>query len=301
MKKLILFIFAFLLVVLFQNPTKIFAQTCECKNVSHYGVGDLSCEVDATMNKCPTGTTARCAGTISTCATAGCSCISNNASPTPIKKCIDDVGIIGFDSVCSKSGYVNCPGFNPKKCCDPKTGCPPFPPTPAYKCVYGDPFKFTGCPPTIAGSNIDYSSYIHLCPGSSYKCCTSKAGCPNTPTQPASAGYVCNTFISPQKEACDDCMKAEKKVWTAIGCIDASPSGIINTFLPFGIGIAGGIAFLLILFGALQIMMSAGNPEKLNAGKELISAAITGLLLIIFSIFLLQLIGVKILRIPGFE
>jgi Co/Zn/Cd efflux system component len=65
-------------------------------------------------------------------------------------------------------------------------------------------------------------------------------------------------------------------------------------------GLAGGIAFLLILFGGFQIMVSAGNPEQMNAGKEMVTSAIAGLLLIIFSVFLLRLIGYNILRIPGF-
>lgn len=89
-------------------------------------------------------------------------------------------------------------------------------------------------------------------------------------------------------------------VWTAIGCVPVTLDGFVGAILPFAIGIAGGIAFLLILFGALQIMTSAGNPEKLNAGRELVTSAIVGLLLIIFSVFILQLIGVQILRIPGF-
>jgi len=88
---------------------------------------------------------------------------------------------------------------------------------------------------------------------------------------------------------------------TAIGCVDISSGNFVKNFLTIGIGMAGGIAFLLILFGGLQIMTSAGNPEKLNEGKELVSSAITGLLLIIFSVFILRLISVDILGIPGFS
>ncbi len=87
---------------------------------------------------------------------------------------------------------------------------------------------------------------------------------------------------------------------TAIGCIPTDPQGFVKKFLSLGIGMAGGIAFFLILVGGLQILTSAGNPERLTAGKELVGSAIAGLLLLIFSIFLLKIIGVDILAIPGF-
>lgn len=88
---------------------------------------------------------------------------------------------------------------------------------------------------------------------------------------------------------------------TALGCIDASGTNFVTKLLSFGIGIAGGIAMLLIIFGGFQILTSAGNPERLNEGKELISSAITGLLMIVFSVFLLRIIGVDILGIPSFK
>jgi len=87
------------------------------------------------------------------------------------------------------------------------------------------------------------------------------------------------------------------KVCTAFGEID--PGTIGTNLVKFGSGLAGGIAFLLIIIGGFQIVMSAGNPEKLNEGKETVTSAIVGLLFIIFAIFLLRLIGVDILGIPG--
>ena len=88
---------------------------------------------------------------------------------------------------------------------------------------------------------------------------------------------------------------------TAIGCIQADDAGgFAQYLLRIGIGMGGGIAFLLIIFGGFQILTSAGNPERLNEGKELVSSAIAGLLMVIFSIFLLKIIGVDILGIPGF-
>lgn len=99
---------------------------------------------------------------------------------------------------------------------------------------------------------------------------------------------------------CQQCINDNLGIWTAIGCIPATQSGLFEKIFSLGISIAGGIAFLLILFGGFQILTSAGNPEQLNEGRELVSAAVAGLLLIIFSVFLLKLIGYDILRIPGF-
>lgn len=88
---------------------------------------------------------------------------------------------------------------------------------------------------------------------------------------------------------------------TALGCISVTGTDFVTKLLNFGIGIAGGIAFLLVIFGGFQILTSAGNPERLNEGKELISSAITGLLMIVFSVFLLRIIGIDILGIPSFS
>ena len=118
-------------------------------------------------------------------------------------------------------------------------------------------------------------------------------------TNPAAATKVCD-FAGAQKETCTTCMGDGKHAWTAVGCIPTDPSLFIGQILGIAIGIGGGIAFLLILFGGFQILMSAGNPEKLNAGKELVTSAITGLIIIIFSLFILRLIGYTIFQIPGF-
>ncbi len=90
-----------------------------------------------------------------------------------------------------------------------------------------------------------------------------------------------------------------KGVQTALGCFDASGS-FVQTLLNIGFGMAGGIAFLLILYGGFQIIVSAGNPEKLNEAREIVTAAIVGLLFVLFSVFILRFIGVDVLQLPGF-
>lgn len=142
------------------------------------------------------------------------------------------------------------------------------------------------------------------------KCCDTLAECPSgTRPQGVDQTYnICDGIPDGTKRsACRACMGGSEdgsggsgSTWTAIGCIKTDPADLLGRIIGLGMGVAGGIAFLLILFGGLQIMTSAGNPEQLNAGRELVSSAITGLLLIIFSIFLLQFIGVNIIGIPGF-
>lgn len=88
---------------------------------------------------------------------------------------------------------------------------------------------------------------------------------------------------------------------TAIGCIHTNPAELTKDLLKFLIGIGGGLAFLMMLFGAFQMITSGGNPETLAAGRSRLTSAIIGLLFVIFSILLLQIIGVGILNLPGFK
>lgn len=118
-------------------------------------------------------------------------------------------------------------------------------------------------------------------------------------TNPTPTAKICD-FAGTKKSICEACMGSGTGAWTALGCVQTDPQKFIGQILGIAVGIGGGIAFLLILFGGFQILMSAGNPEKLNAGKELVTSAITGLLIIIFSLFILRLIGYNIFGIPGF-
>lgn len=97
-------------------------------------------------------------------------------------------------------------------------------------------------------------------------------------------------------ELCD----GDKGVLTAIGCVHTDPSLLIKDIFRLAVGIGGGIAFLLMVFGAFGMITSAGNPDALKEAKERFTNAIIGILFIVFSTLLLQIIGVNILSIPGF-
>jgi len=93
----------------------------------------------------------------------------------------------------------------------------------------------------------------------------------------------------------------DRGIRTAIGCI---PIRNINNFLVFFlqwfIGIAGGVGLGFIIYGAFLVITAQGNPEKIQAGRETISAALAGIIFLIFSAYILRFIGVDLLKIPGF-
>jgi hypothetical protein len=86
---------------------------------------------------------------------------------------------------------------------------------------------------------------------------------------------------------------------TALGCVPNTLGGFSTWLLQILFGIAGGIAFLLMIYGFILIATSSGDEKKVQGAKETITSAITGLLVSIFALFLFRLIAVNILKIPG--
>ena len=119
------------------------------------------------------------------------------------------------------------------------------------------------------------------------------------------AQTVCSDLPAVYQTPCNDCYNlGTGRVWTAIGCLNAgTPSGtsgsLIGQLLVWATILGSGFAFLIIVFGGFQIATAAGDPKKMKAAQELIWSGISGLLLIIFSIFLLNLIGFNILSLGG--
>lgn len=98
-----------------------------------------------------------------------------------------------------------------------------------------------------------------------------------------------------------DFEEGNKECETALGRIEATPQGFLKTVLSLGIGIAGLIAFILLLYGGFQIVTSQGNAEKVQNGQAIITSAIVGLLFILASVFLLGFIGGNLIGIPQFR
>jgi hypothetical protein len=122
------------------------------------------------------------------------------------------------------------------------------------------------------------------------------------PTTPISSSYeLCKQIdvTSPAYLECERCA-AFKGLWSAVGCIKGGADGIIGTLIKIGLNIGGGIALLLILAGSFRFTTSRGDPKQTSEAKEMIQAAVIGLLFIIFSVTILQFIGADLLHIPDF-
>ena len=84
-------------------------------------------------------------------------------------------------------------------------------------------------------------------------------------------------------------------------CFPYDAGGIASKLLQIIFGIAGGIAFLLMVYGFIMVATSSGDEKKLQAAKETITSALIGLLISLFALFLFRLIAVNILQIPGID
>jgi hypothetical protein len=89
-------------------------------------------------------------------------------------------------------------------------------------------------------------------------------------------------------------------VKTAVGCISSNPVTLAQQLITYILGFAGGVALLMMIIGAFEMVTSAGNPDSLKAGQERFVAAIIGLVFVVFAVTLMQIIGTDILDIPGF-
>lgn len=89
-------------------------------------------------------------------------------------------------------------------------------------------------------------------------------------------------------------------VRTGLGDIGTNFSDTVSSLFLILLGFAGAVAVILIIFSGYNMMLSEGNPEKVKSARETLTSAIVGLLFILFSGAILQIIGVDILKLPGF-
>lgn len=84
-------------------------------------------------------------------------------------------------------------------------------------------------------------------------------------------------------------------VLTAIGCIPTEAGELSNWAVLFGMIIGSILSVAKIVQGSIMVMMSSGNPDKLQEGRSIITAALVGLVVILSSVVLLAALGMDVL------
>ena len=112
---------------------------------------------------------------------------------------------------------------------------------------------------------------------------------------------------SKEKSECISCLDKQTMggrrvahVWTSIGCVPLDLPTFIGQFvLTTLLGLAGILCVGCLIYWAIQLQTRGAEADTIKKAKEGIRSCLMGLLLIIFSIFILRLIGVSILGLPG--
>lgn len=150
---------------------------------------------------------------------------------------------------------------------------------------------------------------FNVCATSDETCVTKQSatlGNPETTAETVDEFNFCAQLpAGEQRDSCNACIQGDndplrpKAMYTALGCIKVDNQGLVRQVIQILLSIAGLVALLSILAGAFIFTTSQGDSNKVKQAKELITAAISGILFIVFSTIILDFIGVQILRLPG--
>ncbi len=66
---------------------------------------------------------------------------------------------------------------------------------------------------------------------------------------------------------------------------------LVNLLMSFLLPISGVILFFILIWGGYDILLSRGEPDKLESGKNKITAGIIGIVLLVLSYLITRIIG----------
>lgn len=145
-------------------------------------------------------------------------------------------------------------------------------------------------------SSGSFTSSVSTCAAANYLVQIQKMGSAST----IDCGNFTSTGCPIGRNPCRDTNADGKvdKCETALGDLDIEPPAFASAILTLGLGIAGGIALILMVIGSVRVLTSSGDQNRLNAGRDMIVAAVAGLLFLIFCVMILRFIGFNILGLP---
>jgi len=121
-------------------------------------------------------------------------------------------------------------------------------------------------------------------------------------------GRKCEKALDPkEKNSCLSCLNninvtGKASVWTALGCVPLDlPTFISQYVFVTLLGLAGLLSLGCLIYWAFKLETGGASADVQKKAREGIRQCFMGLLLIIFSIFIIRLIGVSILDLPGIK
>jgi len=125
---------------------------------------------------------------------------------------------------------------------------------------------------------------------------------PSDPTNclPNNPGGIENPFEPPSKETLDSLNplligggdSLDGAVASPYASDLADPGGIVSRLLEFIFPISGSILFAMLVWGGFEMLVGAPTKKSIDAGKQRITAAVIGFLLLFASYWLMQIIEV---------
>lgn len=174
-------------------------------------------------------------------------------------------GVIRPDAACSNSPY------NQTVCCTPITS------------VCGVPNADGFC---LDGNNDPIGNAV-TCTKNSNVCCAPASGCDNVqPIENIFEGRVTNEFFESINPLV---IEGDPDLLSTL----STPGGIVTRVLQFLFPLAGLILFIMLVWGGFEILAkSAQGTKGLEAGKNRITAAIVGFLLLFATYWMAQIIEI---------
>ena len=96
--------------------------------------------------------------------------------------------------------------------------------------------------------------------------------------------------LNEELNSCLKCVEAEG-FYTAVGCMPFEINTLVKGIIILGLLFGGVLTLLCIVFSAIKIQASKGDSAKVSKAQETIKSCITGLILIIFSAFIINVLG----------
>lgn len=78
-------------------------------------------------------------------------------------------------------------------------------------------------------------------------------------------------------------------------------TGVVGLVFKIAVGVGGFVATSLVIAGGVQMLTSAGQPEKIKDGQDMIINALMGLGLLLMAVTVATVFGSEILGLPGFD